>query len=340
MRRALVVLILVVTTARAPAQVSVGVTLTPEGDALATQLGLSSADLAMKIQERVDDAYDTANVDGFLRSFTDATAFSMRGLGVDYVSAPRNIMFGIGANLAAAAGGGIGDDQRPTAGLAANVGLMAGVNLGRWNYPRWTVFGNGFYRNGSTQHLKGGISTFGGHAQVRLVQPQRDAGAATKLLRWTGIDLTGGIEVTHWSLGVNKSIDTDLTVDGTSGSAPLTLSSTGTFDLTSTAATIPIEISTGFRIALLVSFYVGAGFDFTAGKSKVDANLTGQLHTTDNRDVGTVTIAGSGDNTGSPAAARVLAGVQLNLWKLKIYVQANASATPAASVGFGLRLVL
>jgi hypothetical protein len=35
-----------------------------------------------------------------------------------------------------------------------------------------------------------------------------------------------------------------------------------------------------------------------------------------------------------------LAGVQLNLWKLRAYVQVNGSPAPAASVGAGIRGVL
>jgi hypothetical protein len=30
----------------------------------------------------------------------------------------------------------------------------------------------------------------------------------------------------------------------------------------------------------------------------------------------------------------------VNLWKLKVYTQVNASPTPTASIGFGIRLVL
>jgi hypothetical protein len=159
-------------------------------------------------------------------------------------------------------------------------------------------------------------------------------------LRWTGIDLTGGLEFTRWNLGVEDTIESDFEVQGSSGNAALVLTETGTFDLSSTAMTVPIEVSTGIRIALLVSLYVGAGIDFTAGTGKLDANLTGTMRTQDNRDIGTTTISGGGDNSASPVAARILAGVQLNLWKLKIYAQVNGSATPAASVGFGIRGVL
>ena len=67
---------------------------------------------------------------------------------------------------------------------------------------------------------------------------------------------------------------------------------------------------------------------------------SGPLTTSDGRDVGTATITGGGTENASPVAARILAGAQLNLWKLKLYLQLNGSATPAASVGFGIRGVL
>jgi hypothetical protein len=339
MRRA-VVLVVLLLALPARAQVAVTVQLNAEGDALANQLGISSQELATRIQSRINDAYGASNVEGFLRSFADATAFSMRGLGVDYASDPQSLVLGVGVNFAIAASEQVTAEERPTAGLAANIAFMAGYNLASQGAPRWTLFANGFYRQGSTESLEGGITSFGLHAQYRLVNPQVDDSATTKLLRWGGIDLTGGLEFTRWSLGIEDTIETDFTVEGSSGSAGIVLASTGRFDLTSTAMTIPVELTTSIRIALLLSIYVGGGIDLTAGTGKLDANLTGTMHTTDNRDIGTTTITGGGENSASPLAARILAGAQLNLWKLKVYAQVNGSATPAASVGFGIRGVL
>lgn len=338
--RAVVVAAVLLVSARANAQVSVTVDLNPEGEMLAQQLGVSAQDLATRIQDQIDTAYDASNIEGFLRSFGDATAFSMRGLGVDYVSMPKNLIVGVGANVAVAASGDYNAEDRPTAGLSPNIGFMAGLNLSEYKRPRWTVFANGFYRSATVSSLQGSISSFGLHVQYRIVHPQADEGVTTKALRWTGIDVTTGLEITRWSLGVEDQITTDFAVDGTNGSASLVLDSMGRFDLTSTAATVPVEVSTGVRIALLLSVYLGAAFDLSGGSARLDANLSGTLRTSDDRGVGTTTIVGRGDNTASPAAARVLAGVQLNLWKLKVYGQVNGSATPAASVGFGIRGVL
>jgi len=341
MRRLLSIAVLLLAAQRAEAQVAVDVQLTPEGDMLAQQLGITSQELGARMATAINEAYAVTNIDGFIRSFADATAFSMRGLGVDYASDPNSLVLGVGVNLAVAAGDELSESDRPTAGLAANLGFMAGLNLASQGLPRWTIFGNGFYRKGSTSELKGGILSAGLHVQYRLVNPQVDKGVATKALRWTGIDFTGGLELTRWTLGVADDISTDLGVDGTNGSANLVLDSTGTFDLSSTTVTLPVEMSTGIRIALLVSVYVGGALDFTAGKGNLDVNLNGNLVTSDNRNVGTTTITGGGEEEASPFAGRVFVGGQLNLWKLRIYTQLNASPKPlAASFGVGIRGVL
>lgn len=339
MRRA-VLLVVLLAAGRADAQVMVGVQLNPEGDAFATRLGITPAELASQMQTLINDAYGASDVDAYIRSFADATAFSMRGLGVDYASDPDSLILGIGANFAVAAAEQVNATERPTSGLAANIAFMAGYNLSGQGAPRWTVFANGFYRNGSTSSLRGGILSAGLHAQYRLVDPQRDDRATTKALRWIGIDVTGGLELTRWSLGVNDDIVTELGIAGASGAGRVILDSTGTFDMRSTAATIPLEITTGVRIALLVSVYVGGALDFTAGSGTLDANLGGTLYAGDGTMIGASTITGGGARSASPFAARVLAGAQLNVWKLKLYAQVNGSATPAASVGFGIRGVL
>jgi hypothetical protein len=340
MKRALAVLVLLVAPGVAHAQVTVGVTLNADGETLANQLGITSQELASRIQDRVNSAYDAQNVDGFIRSFTDATSFSTRGLGVDYVSMPTDLILGVGANFAVAASGDFNAEERPTSGLSANVSFMAGMNLSKYGSPRWTLFANGFYRRATLNSLRGGITTAGLHAQYRIIKPQQDNGAATQFLRWTGLDLTSGLEFTRWNLGVDDDIQTDFAVNGSNGGAMLTLESAGTFDLSSTAMTVPVELSTGIRIALLLSVYVGAGVDLNASTGRLNVALDGDLLTQDGRNVGTATIQGGGNTSGSPVAARIMAGAQLNLSKIKVYVQLNGSATPAASIGAGIRGVL
>lgn len=326
--------------AAAHAEVGIDVQLTNEGRQFASELGISEQQLVEQVRGEVDEAYQASNIKGFLKSFTDATAFSARGIGVDYASVPTGFMAGIAANVAAAGDDEVFDDGRPTAGLAANLAVMVGLNLKKWDLPKWSLYANGFYRKGSTDELRGGITSAGAHVQYRLIDAA-DTDGASKAVRWIGLSVTSGIELTRWNLETKSGgIETDLDVIGTGENADVVLNSVGQFDLTSTATTIPIEVTTGLRLAVLATVYAGVGTDITVGKSTVDAGLSGQLTARDDRDLGTVTISGDGEGSASPAAFRALVGAQLNLTALKIFAQANVSAVPAASIAFGLRFVL
>lgn len=315
---------------------SVTVNLTPEGRALALAAGTTPEELANRIKAEVEDAYQTNDVAGFLTAFTDATAFSQRGLAVDYVSTPSSFIIGFGGNVSVAGEDAFDDEESPTAGAAINLGLMLGANLAGQGLPRWTIYGNAFYNKASTDRLKGNLTSAGAHAQVKLIKPAEDKGIA-RAFRWIGLDATSGIEYTRWSLDAADDLENDFTTSG----YDLTMTSNGTFNLTSDAITVPIELTTGFRVLGLLSVYGGAGVDFTYGTSSVDANLTGDITTADaDVDVGNAVITADGEGDGSPTALHALVGAQVNLWKLKIFTQANVSQTPAASVSFGVRLVL
>lgn len=315
------------------------VTLTPAGEAFAMQAGETPATLTDQIQKRVEDSFQTNNAGAFLRSFTDATSFSNRGLGVDYASASDDFMIGLAGNVAVASPDVINQSNHPTSGGAANFGVMIGGNLKSRGLPRVSLFANGFYESAATDKLAGDLTSAGAHVQYRLVQPEADGGGAVAL-RWIGIDLTTGVEYTRWTLGLKETIKDTYLVGSGQAQQTLSMSSAGTFNLTSNAITVPLEATTGVRILELFSLYVGAGIDLTAGKTSIDANLDGTVTAPDGTAVANVKITENGSNTGSPAALRGLAGVQLNLSRLKIFVQGNLSQRSTASVSFGLRLLL
>ncbi|MGE0547933.1 MAG: hypothetical protein AB7O24_00875 [Kofleriaceae bacterium] len=333
--RQLVVVFAALLTARA-GHADVTIQLSPQGEAYAMQLGIDPNELAMQLEGKITDVFQLANVNGMLRAFTDATSFSARGIGVDYASDPKSAMFGVAANVAAA--GDFRDEARPTGGLAASIAIMAGLNLAEWNHPRWTIYANGFYQGGSTDQLEGKITCLGAHVQYQLVKPTESGGAGT-IVRWLGLSANTGIEFTRWSLGAGgDGVLSDFEIAGNGEEQAITYDADGRFDLKSTATTIPFEVTTGLRIALIAAVYVGAGVDVTVGKSTLAAGLSGPL-TAGDTEIGTATIGESGSNSASPASARGLAGVQLNIWKLKLFGQVNASMIPAVSLGFGARLV-
>ncbi|MBV8761826.1 MAG: hypothetical protein JO257_31310 [Deltaproteobacteria bacterium] len=330
MQRALALGLLLGGSATARADVTVGVQLTPDGQMLAHQLGVTPDQLASKLHDRVESVMGTDG--GSLQRFSDAAVLSSHGLGVDYVSVPESLIVGVAANAASANGdvpSSIGG------GLAANVALMAGMNLSPWHLPRWTIYGSGFYRSETIKDVTGHITNAGAHLQYALIPASEGGGVA----RWTGVQLTTGLELTRWTLGTTRAMSTAFTVMGSQGSAKLGYDSTGSLELGSTSVDVPVELSTGIRLAV-VSFYTGVGLDLTQGQGTIDAHLSGPLHDADGRMLGTVTIDGHDSRGASPFTPRAFTGVQLDAWKLKVFGHVNATADSAASVGIGVRGVL
>ncbi len=321
----------------------VTITLSPDGQMLASELGISLAELEQRIEGEIADAYDTANVEGFLRAFANATSFAGRGIGHDYAPLFRGLEIGVAANLSAAVDG-LEEGQDPAGGVAPNVSLMAGLNLSHWGHDDIVIYANGFHRQGSIDQLSGSITSGGVHGQYHLFYPAKRA--STLLFLWSGLHLTAGVEVSRWALGVDDQITRDLPLEGDNGvSTTLTALATGTFDLTATTTTIPIEVTTSARILYFAGVYLGAGLDVQVGKARAEAALDGVLTAVKpsdgtTLDMGTATITASGEESPSPVAYHVLAGLEFNFWRLKTFVQGTFVPVKGASVAFGVRVKL
>jgi hypothetical protein len=317
----------------ARADVTVDVELNARGMELARARGMTPAELAARIRSRVNELYRTAQVGDYLSEFTNATAFSARGLGVDYASLPESLIFGFAGTATVTSGDAtIAGEDVLGRGLAANFAAMAGMNLAAWHHPRWTVFANGFYRDASTDDLSGAITSGGAHIQIKAIEPQMTSAT----LRWIGLEVTTGLELTHWSFGSTAPMSNSVTVDAATQASLATM---GRLDLRSTTATVPIELSTGIRIARFAAVYVGGALDLSAGDSTVTANLSGDIRTSDGQPLGALRISGSEDHTDTFVDVRALAGAQLELSKFQLFVQLNA-APSVASLGAGFRVVL
>lgn len=333
---------LVASTSLARADGSVTVNLTPDGQQLANDLGLDPAEFTRRIEDRIAAIYDTANVDGFLRSFANATSFASRGTGVDYAPLFHDAQLGFTANLAAAVEG-LEPGEDPAAGIAPNLSLMGGLNLSRWGHDELGLFVNGMHRGASLDGLSGSITNVGAHVQYHLFYPR--AGASSLIVLWSGLHLTAGVEYSRWNFALERTLERELEVDGNTASTTITASANGSFTLAASSVTIPIELTTSARIAYFAGIYAGVGLDVQMGKAKAAATLDAGMVGTDpvtggDIGVGTAAVTLSGEQGPTPIAYHLLLGAEANLWRLKAFVQATLVPIDGASVGLGLRLRL
>jgi hypothetical protein len=329
-------LLLVFVPALAHADAQVTVTLTPQGQQLWQDLGLSSAnDLIAKINDKIDDYYQTTRIPQLMRAFADTTAFADRDLGVSYAMRAGQIVVG------AVSAGALDSDAsfqssnggKVTTGEIYNFAIMAGANLQRWGAERWSVFANGFYEPLSFNALQGHLLSTGVHAQYRILPP-----ATQGTVRFIGLDVTGGFEYARWNMGIGAPIEYRFTVNGVdTRSVNLTLTSTGTLDLQAHAYAFPVEITSGLRFGNFFNVYAGGGLDLTTGESTLTAALDGDMTvTSDGTNVGHVNITASGTQTPTPVTVHALGGMQFDGGFIQIYTQAVVTPSITA-LALGLR---
>jgi hypothetical protein len=312
--------LLLVGAATAHADTStVNVTLTPAGQQLATDFGDSEQTLITKVQNEINTIYQTQRIGPLLDAFLTTTQLVNRSLGVDYQAQPGELEIGVTADGALSTDEAFTTNSSIATGALVNIGVMAGANLGRWTTSRLSVFANGFYETGSLKSLDGHLLTLGAHAQYKLVMPSQPSG-----VRWTGVDLTSGLEVARWSLGNSAPIVTHFTLDGTTPgeSLNMTLTSTGSLSMISTTYSIPIEATTGVRFGDIFALFAGGGIDLTFGTSTLAASLAGNMTKTDDGTLeGTVQITASGSQSPGVFTVHALAGFQLDLPHFHFYVE-------------------
>jgi hypothetical protein len=295
------------------------VTLTPQGEQLAQDFGDSEQALITKVQNEINTIYQTQRIGPLLDAFLTTTQFANKSLGVDYQTQPGELEIGVVADGALSNDVAFTTSSSIATGAIVNIGAMVGANLGRWTTSRLSVFANGFYETGSLKSLDGHLLTLGAHAQYKLVMPSAPAS-----VRWSGVDLTSGLEVARWSVGNSAPITTHFTLDGTTPgeSLNMTLTSTGTLSMISTTYSIPIEATTGVRFGDVFALFAGGGLDMTFGSSTLTAQLAGNMTKTDDgTPEASIVITASGSQSPSVFTVHALAGFQVDLPHVHFYAE-------------------
>jgi hypothetical protein len=272
----------------------------------------------------------------FLADMADAGSISTKGMGVDYAASMDK--FGVGGSIGTGVSGvgltfGNGDGDLPEGGVATQVTLMAGLNLGLlsggdgvWKHLR--LFANGLYAPlPSGTPFDGTMYNVGAHFQVGGIGQIASRGAISR----GGIDLTGGVERTDYRLGLGESLPVD------SGSG-LKWQADGRFDVEVTADSVPLELSTSFRV-LVVTAWVGGAVDLVDSVAVADASLQGPI-SYKKADVGTATVSLGEDGAGAASRVRLFAGTQVAVWLIHAYGQLNVGLDDTYGGHLGLRVMM
>lgn len=334
MARAFVGVVAVVgVMSNAHADSNVEVTLNQLGNDVATQIGTSSAQLAADARGKIDALFELSGLPQLLRSFADTGSFAARGLGVSYQPDPGDRIFGVVVGGAIASNVEL-SSERPLSATVLDYAVFGGLNLAHWNHPRWTVFANGSYAASTIRALAGNLITLGAHVQYQLVPFTRPSAA-----RWTGVAVTTGLEYARWSVGLASTYETHVVIMGSADRASIHLSNAGTLEVLAQTTTVPLEVSTGVRLAEIVGLYVGAGAAATTGSSTIEAALDTTMSVNESRmTIGTAHVTASETSSPSTWTAHAFGGLELRARYVHVFAQ-GAIAPDVQGVAIGMRAV-
>lgn len=312
---------------------SVDVMLNQLGNDVAAEIGTSGPELAADAQGKIDALFQLSGLPQLLRSFADTGSFAARSLGVSYQPDPGDRIFGFVVSGALASSSELSSD-RPLSATVLDYALVGGLNLAHWNAPNWTVFVNGSYASSIIRAFAGSLVTLGAHVQYQLVPFTRPSAA-----RWTGVAITTGVEYARWSVGLASTYETRVFVTGSADRKRIHLSNAGTLDVLAQTTSVPLEVSTGVRLAEVVGLYMGVGAAATTGSSTIEAALDTTLSVNDPRmTIGTARVTASETTSPSAWTASAFGGIELRAPYLHVYGH-GAIGPDERGVAIGVRAV-
>lgn len=322
------------------------VTLTVGTNENAELFGIDQNSLQGHLQGATSEDLHVVDQGPFLGAMANAGSLAARGMGVDYATNPKKFVLGASFGSAVYDDGtslSNEDEGLPEAGFGTQASVMAGINLGVFNgkdtfADRMMLYGH--FLSLATPRVgefDGHATQAGGHLQMKLV-PKLGIGVA----EFGGLDFTTGVEFTRYTLGLSEQLAFD-TPGG--DEATVTWRTDGSFTVTTTGLTIPLEASTNVRL-LFLTVFGGAALDLhplNTGSS--NASLSGNLVATsdliaDETHIGEAALSITADGRGLPVTPRVFVGPQVNLWAVRAYMQLNVGLTGGFGLHAGARIAL
>jgi hypothetical protein len=331
LRHALLVLVVAGSVARADSTVSV--TLNQAGRDLADQIGADVQQIITDSTARINEIFELQGLPHLLHSFANTGQFANHSLGVDYQPDPNDLMIGFVADSAIASDAQLSSSSdKVFSATVINYGVTASVGLGRWNHPRWSLSANGSYASTTIRKLAGELVATGAHVQYKALPP-----VVRGQIRWTGLDVTSGLEYANWEIGLAAPLRLPYTVTGTNDHATITLVSQGTLKVVSETFAVPIEVTTGMRLGNVFGIYAGGGLTFATGTSTVTAMLDSTLVINSNDvPVGTALITATESDAPSTVTVHGLAGIAVHTSHVRVFVQ-GVIAPEERNLSLGLR---
>ena len=305
---------------------------------IAAATGINVAKYEDQMREEINTNLNLEDQEAYMVEMANATAMAMKGMGVDYASNPQRVVTGFSFGSSVNASGahfGWGDGITPTGGFSFQMAVMAGINFGlgasdKSAARRFLLYGDGFVGQRAMEPFNTTLSNYGAHLQIKLAKPHMTAG-----MGWGGLDLTSGFEMATYTMGLTESVPID--------SGTVTWDADGSYEITSSVTTIPVELSTNVKVPFL-SLFGGGAVDINAsGDALSEVRMQGPLTAkVDGKEqvIGQASAVVDAVGLADAVVPRIFVGAQANLWKFRLYGQLNVGLNDSFGGHAGARLAI
>ncbi|MCP4809201.1 MAG: hypothetical protein GY913_12700 [Proteobacteria bacterium] len=301
--------------------------------------GIDPTEFENELAATIESELRLGDQSAYLEQMARAALLSSKGMGVDYATNPQKFVIGGSVGSAVNASGarfGKGGDTLPTGGFAFQASGIAGLNLGAFAEEdsfarRFLVYGNGMVLETNGEPFAGDLLNYGGHIQFKIIKSRNEA-----MAEWGGLDLTAGYEYSAYTLSATKGLPIE--------SSGTTWDATGTYTITSTTWSVPVELSTNIRVAFWTLFG-GVAYDaYQNGSASSTIGLDGDITTKVQGQ--SMRLGSAGVTYGESAALpefglpRAFVGTQINIFPVKIYGHMNMALDEGFGGHAGVRVAL
>lgn len=296
-------------------------------------------DYASHFQNSLNNDLKDIDSSKFNSYLSNSGAIALRGLGMDFADTSFkyiNLSFTTGMGMAPiSAIDKLQKGQTSIFAVSPALSVSLGLDMHYVKVPilkDFKFFVNFFYFD-ATSLIKPMVSqinqaktvSFGLHFLYPVIKGK--SVVSKHLLHWGGLNVSGGFDY----LGTDLSFVFPLTTNNITLKPKLAL--------TSKIVSFPIEVTTNVRLIHILSFFIGVGTDFNFGVSHLALSAPNFTAS----DGGSYKITADLGKKRAPhfMSLRLLAGVQINLWAFKFFVNTNYSFTAnALSAHAGFRFSL
>lgn len=249
--------------------------------------------LISQYETDINNDLPDADASSYLKGMANATIAAGKAVGTDYANDIDLFIvqtgIGIGADLgnngfSDVISGDVDGNQLRGIGVQPLV-LMGGINMGIFDWggyfeDKWgisldklKVFFNfsplsDFDKTSSGVTIDAESSNFGVHFRYKYIDPYSIIPG--RMLYWTGVDFTSGLERSYLKLNTSKRETKSFTSSGITLTANNALVNAGAEVQT---WSIPFELSTGIQYLYALTSYVGAGADLNFGEAEAKTSL-------------------------------------------------------------------